>query len=354
MKTLLFFTAFPPNQKTGGQTFSSNAIKELSKEYTIDLMYFSYPEHDCDFTDNSITRNVKKLSIGKYDFLKKAWIHPLFSRRFNKSILKEIQNISKQYDVLYFDFSQIAIYSLFIKHPNKVLRMHDVICQKYERKNKFLYLWVKTIEGKIIKSFNKVFVPSIKDVEIIKNNYDIDVLYTNEYLKPVSFPDAVEQKNQFIFYGYWKRTENSDGLVWFINEVLPKVKNTSVFKIIGGGLDNSIKEKIESISNIEYLGFVDDPVKIIQESAAVIVPLFQGAGIKVKVIDSFTSGTPVIGTDLAFEGLPAIEGLVYQSNKSEELANFINEYKPLSYSEKKEKAKYFSSIYDCHHLLEQI
>ena len=35
MKKLLYITAFPPNQKTGGQAFSLNAINELSQKYII-------------------------------------------------------------------------------------------------------------------------------------------------------------------------------------------------------------------------------------------------------------------------------------------------------------------------------
>ena len=33
-------------------------------------------------------------------------------------------------------------------------------------------------------------------------------------------------------------------------------------------------------------------------------PLFTGAGVKQKVFESIACGTPVIGTEIAFEGLP--------------------------------------------------
>ena len=90
------------------------------------------------------------------------------------------------------------------------------------------------------------------------------------------------------------------------------------------------------------------------QSAAVIVPLFQGAGIKVKVIDSFTVGTPVIGTELAFEGLPAVAKLAYSAQTETEFADLLQAFEPLSYEEKIESAKQFNKIYNKHHLLEQI
>lgn len=355
MKRLLYISAFPPNQKTGGQIFSLNAINELSKQYIIDLIYFEYPEHDCELKTEDNIKSITCYHIGRFDFLKKILIHPVFTRRFNNSLLKYLQTITESYDVLYFDFSQVAIYSLYIKHPYKILRMHDVLNQKFSRKNKVLEKWVTYTENKIIKSFNKVFVPSIKDVELLKSIYNVNAFYTNEYLKPIHFSNiAIEQEKQFIFYGYWKRTENTDGLIWFINKVLPLINSNSKFLVIGGGLSKDIKEKFLLTNGIEYLGFVKKPLDIILQSSAVLVPLFQGAGVKVKVIDSFTVGTPVIGTELAFEGLPDIKGLSYYSNNEKDFAKFINDFNPLSYDEKITKAKEFDSIYNKHHLLEQI
>ena len=40
---------------------------------------------------------------------------------------------------MYFDFSQVFIYSLFIKKTFKILMSHDVIYQKIKR-NKFFYI----------------------------------------------------------------------------------------------------------------------------------------------------------------------------------------------------------------------
>lgn len=354
MNKLLFITAFPPNQKTGGQTFTLNAIKELSRKYMIDLIFFSYPDHICEVEKGNNISSITEIPIKSYNFIKKFWIHPIFTRRFNKKILDDINAIASNYDILYFDFSQVALFSLYINHPHKILRMHDVLYQKFCRKNKLLKKWIMHTEKNIIDSFSKVFVPSVKDVELVRAVYKTDVFYTNEYLKLVTFNEEIEQKRQLIFYGYWKRIENLNGLIWFIEKVLPIIETNLKILVIGGGLSNDVKEKYLDYNKIEYLGFVEKPLDIILQSSAVIVPLFQGAGIKVKVIDSFTVGTPVIGTDLAFEGLPFISGLSYCANNENDFARYINQFKPLSYEEKIYKAKKFDSVYNKHHLLEQI
>ena len=354
MKTLLYLTAFPPCQKTGGQAFSVNAVRELSQKYDITLMYFSYPGHECEIKAGGSIKSVQKLRVGRFDFVRRFWLHPIFTRRFNRTVLRRLRSVAANYDVIYFDFSQVALYSLYIKHPHKILRMHDVLCQKFSRKNALLAKWVCGTERKILSSVEKVFVPSQKDAAIVSETYGMNALYTNEYLKPVNFPPVLEQKNQFVFYGYWKRAENTEGLVWFIEKVLPLLHGSFDFAVMGGGLSSALQEKYLAPNGIRYLGFVDDPLLEIMQSAAVIVPLFQGAGIKVKVIDSFTAGTPVLGTELAFEGLPDIARLSHHAQTAQDFARVLETFTPLSYEEKISSAKEFDSIYNNHHLLEQI
>ena len=57
---------------------------------------------------------------------------------------------------------------------------------------------------------------------------------------------------------------------------------------------------------------------------------------------------------MAFEGLPTIEDLSYCTNNEVNFAKIINNFTPLSYEEKINKAKDFDTIYNNHHLLEQI
>ena len=103
-------------------------------------------------------------------------------------------------------------------------------------------------------------------------------------------------------------------------------------------------------NKINYLGFVQDSYARIVQSSAVIVPLFTGAGVKVKVLDSFTTGTPVIGTDVAFEGIPEIEGLTNLAISAEDFADKINNFVPCTLEQKILKAKEFRKIYDKNHL----
>ena len=107
-------------------------------------------------------------------------------------------------------------------------------------------------------------------------------------------------------FGDWRRKENAEGALWFINTVGPLLRKKVHIKIIGRGFPNKDVKNIVPNLNLDFLGFVDDPYKILSQSKALISPLFTGAGIKVKVIEALACGFPVIGTDIAFEGLPPL------------------------------------------------
>jgi glycosyltransferase involved in cell wall biosynthesis len=352
MKKLLFITAFPPNNKSGGQTFSLNLIKDLSTRYTVDLIYFTYKDHSID--SSLIVNSSKPFEVDNLNCLRKITAHPIFTRRFNKTILNYLANITSDYDILFFDYSQVGLYSLYLNHPYKVIRCHDILFQKFSRKDRIFKCWVTSTEQRILKSVQKIFVLSEKDADIVKSVYSLNAYFSHEYVKNFQFYEISEKKNTFVFFGVWSRRENLTGLIWFIKKVLPLINPELGIKfvIIGSGLSEGIRKKIPN--NIEYLGFVDNPLDIIYKSSAVIAPLFAGAGVKVKVIDAFTTGTPVIGTDIAFEGLPFIENLMYLAHRPQEYADSITNTTELSSKEKQKNAEIFKLLYDNNHLPDQL
>jgi glycosyltransferase involved in cell wall biosynthesis len=225
--------------------------------------------------------------------------------------------------------------------------------QKYSRENKIFKYWIKSTEEKILKSVQKIFVASEKDAAIVKEAYNLNACFTHEYIKAFKFYEFEKTNKIFVFFGTWSRKENSAGLIWFLQKVLPimDLAGGMKFVIIGSGLSKYIKQKYLSLyDSINYLGFVDNPLDIIYRSSALIAPLFAGAGVKVKVIDAFTTGTPVIGTDIAFEGLPDMKNLIYRVHAPKEYAEIITHFPEIQYKEKKKNGDIFKSLYDNNHL----
>ena len=57
---------------------------------------------------------------------------------------------------------------------------------------------------------------------------------------------------------------------------------------------------------------VEELNAIYTKTRVAIVPLRSGAGVKGKVIEAMAKGVPVVGTDIAFEGMPKDEQYLYR------------------------------------------
>ena len=355
MKRVLYITAFPPNERTGGQTFSLNAIRDLTRLYELDVWYFAYPGHTTPLCAGGNLKSVVEWPVERLGWLRRFWVHPAFSRRLNRTLIRRLRTVAGGYDCLFFDFSQVALLALEVEHPCKVLRLHDVLYQKYGRRNGGLARWVLGTERRAVRAVSRVFVPSPKDAELLRRVYGVEADYTHEYLKPVNLPPDVPQERRMLFYGYWRRPENRDGLLWFLREVYPLLPRGTVrLAVMGAGLSADFVRTRLAPLGVRYLGFTENPIEEILKSEAVLVPLFQGAGVKVKVIDAFSAGMPVIGTELAFEGLPDMPRLVRRADTARRFAESVIASEPLSYADKLALRQSFLALYDQRHLAERL
>lgn len=261
--TILYITAFPPCQKTAGQDYSRRLLNDLvSRGHKISLIYAEYPGHSPE-VDKSI-KILDRMKPSLKNCFSLPAFHPFFTKRFELKILKKIQAVAKDFDMLYFDFSQVHIYSAFVNHPNKVLMCHDVIFQKFTRKGRVQLPWIKRSEKKLLSTAAKIITFSKKDSGVIKREYGFDSVPVNFYLKNGHFNYESEknsvQKDAFCFYGAWNRSENFECLEWFLKNVYPALYQKINFLIIGGGIDGRLKSKLSTYKNIKIVGFVENPV----------------------------------------------------------------------------------------------
>lgn len=92
---------------------------------------------------------------------------------------------------------------------------------------------------------------------------------------------------------------NNQGVLWFVENVLPHVKIQ--MKIVGKGM-KKLKEESPLLQDIEVISDAPDLLPYLQEADMVILPIFSGSGMKVKTCESLMYGKNIIGTPEAFEG----------------------------------------------------
>lgn len=312
MKRILLITPFVPSNIGAGVKYTMSFIEDISKSHKVDIVLFKN-DTEGEYVPRNVNIRVLKefnISIARklLNVLSCFWIFPLFTAKFNYRVLRYLIKLVNEnhYDYLYFDFSQTFLYSRFINHHAKILMSHDVITQRYSRiSNKLISSFCKMSERLVLKSNNTtVFTFSEKDSNLLLELFGVRSYPTDFYISEDSvsaIPNEIG--NYLVLFAMWKRDDNHKGLAWFIDDVLPLLSKDIDVYIIGGGLPNYIKDKITSLNNIQYLGYVDNPYPFIANSKALLSPLFSGAGVKVKVIEALACGTPIIGTDISFEGI---------------------------------------------------
>jgi polysaccharide biosynthesis protein PslH len=104
---------------------------------------------------------------------------------------------------------------------------------------------------------------------------------------------------------------NVDGVLWFARQVWPLVLQRAPdarLVVMGKRPPASVQALPANCPSIEVLGYVPDPKPYLQETAAFIVPLWAGAGMRVKIIDAWCWGLPIVSTTLGAEGIAVRDG----------------------------------------------
>jgi len=102
---------------------------------------------------------------------------------------------------------------------------------------------------------------------------------------------------------------NEEGIKWFIEKVWPLFSNQypDVKLYLAGRMMPDWLNHL-NIKNIEVLGEVEDAKEFINSKAVMIVPLFSGSGIRIKIIEGMALGKAIISTTIGAEGINYTHG----------------------------------------------
>jgi polysaccharide biosynthesis protein PslH len=108
------------------------------------------------------------------------------------------------------------------------------------------------------------------------------------------------------FIGALNWQPNLDGLKWFLAGVWPRVSEAIpevTLHIAGRGASISVQEWLKG-KNVFFEGEVDDARRYTDSMTVMIVPLFAGSGLRIKIIEAMSLGKTVVATPVAAGGLP--------------------------------------------------
>ena len=104
---------------------------------------------------------------------------------------------------------------------------------------------------------------------------------------------------------------NVEGVLWFAHKVLPRVLAQvpeAQFVIIGKDPPQKVRDLDLQARNVQVTGYVPEPAPHLAETAVFIVPLRAAGGMRVKIVDAWCWGVPIVSTSIGAEGIAVRDG----------------------------------------------
>lgn len=121
-------------------------------------------------------------------------------------------------------------------------------------------------------------------------------------------PAAQPQRITAMGVMFWP--PNAEGVLWFAQEIWPRIHAQQphlTFTVVGKNPPEYLTQ-LHGEQGIEILGYVPDVKTILAETAAFVVPLRAGGGMRVKILDTWSWGLPIVSTSIGAEGIEIRDG----------------------------------------------
>jgi glycosyltransferase involved in cell wall biosynthesis len=119
------------------------------------------------------------------------------------------------------------------------------------------------------------------------------------------------QAPRILFVGGLHWPPNADAATFFARRILPRVRREipDAELVIVGRADSSAARALPQVPGVRLTGPVDDVREAYEQSRVMVVPLRSGSGTRVKILEAFARGVPVVSTSIGCEGIAVTAGV---------------------------------------------
>ena len=234
---------------------------------------------------------------------------------------------SRSFDVMHADQVSMAQYGLMGHGLRRVLDLHNALYLVTQRladhrrdpiSRQLLRREAKALaayEASLCRRFDQVVFVTAKDRQAVESQIariNLSVPDGRFSTIPICIDPAVKQlvkpaaqPHRVTILGVMFWPPNAEGAKWFAHEVWPRVRHRFpgvCLTVVGRNPPDELSELNGTGANIEVTGYVTDLGKILAETAVFVVPLRAGGGMRVKILDAWCWGLPVVSTGIGAEG----------------------------------------------------
>lgn len=168
----------------------------------------------------------------------------------------------------------------------------------------------RELEGAWLPRFSLVLVTSPTDAALARGIAPRATIavYPNA-LPPTPLPPAGDEE-AIVFSGNMEYHPNITAVRFFRREVWPRLRDRFpqlVWRLVGKN-PAAVERFTAGDPRIEVAGPVPNAVCELARSRVAVVPLLTGSGTRLKILEAWAAGLPVVSTNIGAEGLPVSDG----------------------------------------------
>jgi GT2 family glycosyltransferase len=262
------------------------------------------------------------------------------------------QMFLREIDVLQLEYMPLGQYGGNFRRLACMLFEHDIYFQSIIRglagmpgvvrqtKAAFEYLRSLRYELNILPRFDRVQICSPENRDYLLSflpelNGKLDDNRAGIATSRYEFQSGGREPFSMLFLGSFRHFPNQEALDWFARKVLPAIlKRCPQARLVIVGSDTPPPHSLPDLSaNIELRGFVEDVREPLSRYAVFVCPILSGSGMRVKLLEAFSAGIPVVSTRLGAEGLTSKDGEICAL--ADDPSEFADKVAELFYDEEK-------------------
>lgn len=341
MKILFITKLYPYPSDAGGKLKTFRILKLLAKES--DIYFLSFVDKNDDHIDISFLKTICKsvkvfvlpiINQNHFVLLGVKFFFSIFSRKpfivykyYSDEMDQYFKKIIQDYkfDYLYIDHLAMAQY-IPVTYTGKVIcDVHNIsylAFQTYAQTyNNILLKLIFRFESIKLKKYELFWLKRFTHIFTISNLDKKRIIRLGIPASKVTFlptPFTVKRhyfhhhNTQVIFFvGLMSWVPNLKGIQWFISQVYPLIKKQipGVKLVIVGKDGNQLQNYLDKHSadrSISYKGYVKNLKFFYSKTSVFIVPILMGGGIRIKLLEAFAHGLPVVSTYIGAEGIEVV------------------------------------------------
>jgi glycosyltransferase involved in cell wall biosynthesis len=336
---LLFVTQLPPYPlDSGGKVRNYYLLRHLCRQHRVTLVSFVRTSEEAaqaqelqPFCEAVHTVSLRRSRPRDLWHLARSFASRqpfLVARDASPALARLLQRLHRErpFDVVHVSPLTMAPYALLPPGPRRIVDCHDVMTGLAGRMTQALPWWLRPLAHLETRRLSRYepYVVSCVDRALVVSEPDRRSLQRlgapTERLSVVPIgidseaPQICREEGappHILHLGGLNYLPNLEGLRWFLRQIFPRIAAQLPdcrLYVVGRHPPRDVLEAAACERRISVVGYAREVEPYLAKASLLAVPLLSGSGMRVKILEAFARGLPVVATALGHEGIEATPG----------------------------------------------